>query len=122
MAEAADQTYLVILGAALAQANANALILAENGDNQLGWPYPGHPGYRNWDGNLISVGHHNTTTFALEVDAILPGHISVEIADHRYARLDDHGTWAPCPANADGAVPITVALARIHDTEQETNQ
>ncbi|WP_331729031.1 hypothetical protein OG693_39240 (plasmid) [Streptomyces sp. NBC_01259] len=115
MAETPDQTYIVILGAALTQANINALILAENGENQLGWPYPGHPGYRNWDGNLISVGHHDKNTFALEVDAILPAHMSVGIADHRHARLDE-GTWTRCPATADGAVPITVALATIQDT------
>ncbi|MCX4792560.1 hypothetical protein OG369_43070 [Streptomyces sp. NBC_01221] len=121
MAEAPDQTYLVILGAALAQANINALILAENGDNQLGWAYPGHPGYRNWDGNLISVGHHDKNTFALEVDAILPAHMSVVVTDHRYARLDE-GTWTRCPANADGAVPITVALARIHDQDEEVTR
>ncbi|MEU0837146.1 hypothetical protein [Streptomyces sp. NPDC005969] len=117
-----DQTYIAILGAALAQANLNALVLAENGDNQLGYPYPGHPGYRNWDGNLISVGHHNKNTFALEVDAILPAHMSVALADHRYARLDDQGTWTRCPAGADGAVPITVALAKIHDSAEEADQ
>ncbi|WP_331764789.1 hypothetical protein [Streptomyces sp. NBC_01238] len=108
-----DQTYIAILGAALAQANINALILAENGNNQLGAPLRDHPGIRNWDGNLTRVGHHDKNAFALEADAILPAHISVDIADHRYARLDDQDTWTRCPADADGAVPITVALAKI---------
>jgi hypothetical protein len=118
MSTAPDQTYIVILGAALAQANANALILAENGDNQLGRPYPRHPGYRIWGGNVISVGHHDKNTFGLEVDAILPAHLTVDTAYHRHARLHE-GTWAPCPATADGTVPITVALARIHNQDDE---
>ncbi|MFJ1900455.1 hypothetical protein [Streptomyces sp. NPDC088115] len=118
MAETPDQTYLVILGAALAQANANALILAENGNNQLGRPWSGHPGYRIWGGNVISVGHHNKTTFALEVDAILPAHMTVALVDHRHARLHE-GTWTRCPATTDGAVPTTVALAVIRDQDDE---
>ncbi|MFF1916177.1 hypothetical protein ACFVYE_32240 [Streptomyces sp. NPDC058239] len=114
-----DQTYIEGLVTDLVvRTDANALVLAESGDNQLGYPYPGHPGYRNWDGNLISVGHHDKNTFALEVDAILPAHMSVEIVDHWHARLDDQGTWVRCPANADGAIPITVALARIHHRDE----
>ncbi|MFG2676975.1 hypothetical protein [Streptomyces sp. NPDC048445] len=111
-----DQTYIVILGAALAQANANALILAENGPNQLGRPYPGHPGYRIWDGNVISVGRHAEDAFALEVNAILPTPFTVALVDHRHARIND-GTWTICPANADNAVPITVARAKANDTD-----
>ncbi|MFD7615714.1 hypothetical protein [Streptomyces sp. NPDC059802] len=120
MAEAPDQTYLEGLVTDLVvRTDANALVLAENGPNQLGRPYPGHPGYRIWDYNLCSVGHRDKTTFALEADAILPAHLSVAIADHRHARLNDQGTWVRCPAGADGAVPITVALARIHHQDDE---
>ncbi|MFB7312914.1 hypothetical protein [Streptomyces sp. NPDC056192] len=97
-----------------------ALVLAENGNNQLGRPYPGHPGYRIWDGYLISVGHHDKDKFALEADAILCAHLSVEVADHRYAHLDNQGTWTRCPADTAGAVPITVALARIHHQEDQS--
>ncbi|MFF8250120.1 hypothetical protein [Streptomyces griseus] len=57
MAETHDQTYIAILSAALAQMNRNALILAENGHNQLGRPHPNHPGWRIWNGNLIQIGH-----------------------------------------------------------------
>jgi hypothetical protein len=37
--------YEAALAAALHQANINALIAAENGDNQLGRPVPKHPGH-----------------------------------------------------------------------------
>lgn len=117
-----DQTYIAILGAALRQANINALVLAQNGNNQLGQPYPGHTGFRVWDGNLTTVGHRPLRTFALEADAILPAHVSVADAEHRYARLDDQGTWTRCPADADGTVPITVALAKIHAPHNQENR
>ncbi|MFF2411808.1 hypothetical protein [Streptomyces sp. NPDC058092] len=122
MADTHDQTYLEGLVTDLVvRTDANALVLAENGDNQLGRPYPGHTGYRIWNGNLTTVGHRDKTTFALEADAILPAHLTVDIADHRHARLDDEGTWTRCPADADGAVPVTVALARIHHQDDKEN-
>ncbi|MER5277733.1 hypothetical protein ABT025_18515 [Streptomyces sp. NPDC002809] len=119
---ATDQTYLVVLGAGVLQASHNARILAQHGDNQLGRPWSARPGLRIWNGNLTRIGHHDQAAFATEANTLLPAHMSVEIADHRHARLDDHGTWTRCPATAtaDGAVPITVALAAIHNQTTET--
>lgn len=114
MAETHDQTYIAILGAALAQQNTNALILAENGDNQLGRPHPHHPGWRIWNGNLIRVGHHNPRAFALEADAILPGRMYADRAHHWHAHLTN-STWTTCPPHADGAVPLTIAITQIRD-------
>ncbi|TXS68892.1 hypothetical protein [Streptomyces sp. sk2.1] len=114
-----DQTYLVILGAALAQANLNALVLAENGPNQLGRPHPGHPGYRIWNGNLCRIGHHDHDPFVLEVNAILPGRMYADMAHHRHARLTNDGTWTRCTATADGAIPITLAITQVLDQEAD---
>ncbi|MFE9461641.1 hypothetical protein [Streptomyces californicus] len=114
MAKRPDQTYLVILGAALAQQNVNALVLAENGDNQLGRPHPNHPGWRIWNGNLIRVGHHNPQAFALEADAILPGRYYADRAHHWHAHLVA-GTWTTCAPHADGAVPLTIAITQTRD-------
>ncbi|MFB7222401.1 hypothetical protein [Streptomyces sp. NPDC056227] len=122
MTDSPLDTYVSELAATLGRSNVTALVLAENGDNQLGRPYRGHPGFRVWDGNLTAVGHHPLGAFALEADAILPNHVTVEVADHRYAHLDDQGTWTRCPANADGAVPITVALAKIHGHDKENDR
>lgn len=121
MAETHDQTYIVILGAALKQANVNALVLAENGNQQIGRPYPRHPGYRIWDGNVISVGHRDKDTFVLEVDAILPGPLFVDLAYHQHAHLQD-GAWVRCTPHADGAIPITLAITQTRDTDQEADQ
>ncbi|MEU9849305.1 hypothetical protein [Streptomyces sp. NPDC047985] len=122
-----DQTYIAILGAALAQANINALILAENGTNQLGRPHPNHPGYRIWNGNLCRVGHHDQDTFVLEVNAILPGRMYVDMAHHEHAHLTrpapGHRSsttdtqWVYCRPDADGAVPITIAITQTRDGE-----
>lgn len=117
MADTHDQTYIAILGASLAQQNINALVLAENGDNQLGRPHPDHPGYRIWNGNLIRIGHHNKDAFGLEVNAILPGHMHVDMAHHRHAHLNTDDTWVRCTRQADGAVPLTIAITQ---TRQET--
>jgi hypothetical protein len=121
VAETHDQTYIAILGAALAQANLNALVLAENGTNQLGRPHPHHPGYRIWNGNLIRVGHHDKDSFVLEVNAILPGLMYADMAHHRHAHLNRASEWVRCQADADGAVPITIAVTqtRIDDEDQE---
>jgi hypothetical protein len=110
--------YISDLAATLARSNITALVLAQHGTNQLGRPYPRHPGFRIWDGNLTTIGHRPLNTYALEADAILPAHVAVEVAEHRYAHLNDHGTWTRCHADADGAIPITVALARIHHQDE----
>lgn len=116
-----DQTYIAILGAALAQANLNALVLAENGPNQLGRPHPGHPGYRIWNGNLCRIGHHDHDPFVLEVNAILPGRMYADMAHHRHAHLNPAGEWVRCPADADGAVPITIAITQVRDQDDKEN-
>lgn len=106
-----DQTYLVILGAAATQANENARVLATHGDNQLGRPWPNHPGLRNWDGNLIRLGHHNPAQFVTEATNALPDNWFVDRAHHWHAHLnDDH--WTRCPAHTDGAVPLTIAITQ----------
>ncbi|MEU1327173.1 hypothetical protein [Streptomyces microflavus] len=114
MPEAHDQTYIEALGADLAQQNPNALVLAENGTNQLGQPYPRHPGWRNWNGNLTRIGHHDRDTFVLEANAILPGTMHTDRAHHRHARLAN-GTWTRCHATDDGAVPLTIAITQTRD-------
>ncbi|MFG3244154.1 hypothetical protein [Streptomyces sp. NPDC048157] len=114
-----DQTYIVIPGAALAQANINALVLAENGTNQLGRPHPRHPGYRIWNGNLCRIGHHDHGPFVLEVNAILPGRMYADMAHHCHAHLNPAGEWARCTADADGAVPITLAITQTRDQEDQ---
>jgi hypothetical protein len=106
-----DQTYLVILGAATAQASQNARVLAQYGDNQLGRPYPALNGYRNWNGNLIRHGHHDRAAFVRAVNTVLPSHMYVDRAHHWHARLND-GQWIRCPANTDGAVPLTIAITQ----------
>lgn len=113
--------YVSDLAATLARSNITALVLAQNGDNQLGRPYPGHTGFRIWDGNLTTVGHHPLNTYALEADAILPNHVTVTNAEHRHARLNHHGTWTRCTADDEGAVPITIALAKIHNFHDKEN-
>jgi hypothetical protein len=119
MTDSPLDAYVSELAATLARSNVTALVLAQHGRNQLGQPYPGHPGYRIWDGNLTSVGHRPLGPFALEADAILPTHVTVTDAEHRHARLDDQGTWTRCHANTEGAIPITVALAKIHAPDNE---
>lgn len=113
-----DQTYIAILGAALLQANLNALVLAENGDNQLGRPWPQHPGIRIWNGNLCRVGHYDKDTFVLEADAILPAPLFVDLAYHQHAHLDRAGTWQRCTPHADGAIPITIAITQTKEHPQ----
>ena len=127
-----DQTYIAILGAALAQQNLNALVIAQNGTNQLGQPHPEHPDYRIWNGNLCRIGHHDHDTFVLEVNAILPGHMYADMAHHEHAHLthlitpppgvrDDPTTtqWVHCTANAAGALPITIAITQTRDQEND---
>ncbi|MFE7111711.1 hypothetical protein ACFU98_29810 [Streptomyces sp. NPDC057575] len=123
-----DQTYLVILGASVHQASQNARVLAQYGDNQLGRPHPGHPGYRIWNGNLCRIGHHEKDAFVLEVNAILPGHMFVDMAHHEHVHLTplypppgyprgdkNWNQWVHCAADADGAIPITLAVTQVRD-------
>ncbi|MYR75119.1 MULTISPECIES: hypothetical protein [unclassified Streptomyces] len=110
-----DQMYLVILGAAATQASINARVLAEHGDNQLGRPWTAHPGLRIWNGNLIRLGHHNPTAFLTQANNALPTHMYVDHAHHEHAHLT--GTqWVYCAANADGAVPLTIAITQTRET------
>ena len=126
MAETAvDQTYLVILGASTTQASRNARVLAQHGDNQLGSPWPAHPGLRVWNGNIMRIGHHDKDAFVTEVNTVLPSHMYVDMAHHEHAHLTplypppgyprrdlDWNQWVYCAANADGAVPLTIAITQ----------
>jgi hypothetical protein len=112
--------YVAALAAALHQANVDALVAAENGDNQLGHPVPGHPGLRIWHGDLLRVGHHDKNIHCLEANAILPDDRFVDMAHHEHVRRpDDPDTrgWQYCRADAPGAVPITVAVTQTRDPE-----
>lgn len=114
----ADQTYLVILGAAQAQASHNARILAQHGNYQLGRPHPHNPDLRIWNGNLITLGHRNPHTVTAAANAVLPTRMRVAAAYHWHAHLTN-GTWTRCTPTADGATPITITLATAQ-TRQET--
>ncbi|WP_331731866.1 hypothetical protein OG298_45305 (plasmid) [Streptomyces sp. NBC_01005] len=114
-----DQTYIAILGAGVLQASHNARILAEHGDTQLGRPWSAHPGLRVWDGNLTRLGHHDPAAFVAEVNALLPSHMYVDHAHHWHAHLND-GQWVRCPADADGAVPLTIAITQTRDQEDQS--
>lgn len=111
-----DQTYIEALGADLAQQNLNALVLAQNGNNQLGQPHPKNPELRIWNGNLLAIGHQDLRRITTAANNVLPAHMRVAAAYHWHARLID-GTWTRCTPNADGATPITVTLA---EARQET--
>jgi hypothetical protein len=111
---AADQTYLAIHGAAATQQNANARVLAEHGTNQLGQPHPANPDYRIWDGNLTRIGHHHPRAFLNAVGALLPDHMHVDRAHHRYAHLHN-GVWTRCHPDDPGAVPITYAVTQTRE-------
>ncbi|PVC80556.1 hypothetical protein DBP19_36070 [Streptomyces sp. CS090A] len=128
MPEAHNQTYIEALGADLAQQNLNALVLAQNGDNQLGRPWAKHPGWRIWNGNLMRIGHHDRDAFVLEANAILPGRMYVDMAHHEHAHLaplypppsyprddTDWNQWVHCHAAADGAIPLTIAITQTRD-------
>lgn len=125
--------YIAALAAALTQANADALIAAENGDNQLGRPVQQHPGLRIWNGDLLRVGHHPLTPFAVEVNAIVPDSMNrhVDKAFHEHVHLqhltpppgydDDPAVlqWVFCAPDADGAIPITIGLFEPTDDDQD---
>lgn len=110
--------YVIALAATLHQANVDALRAAEHGDNQLGAASKAHPGLRAWNGDLLRLGHLPKTPFAVECNALLPDGKYVEAAHHEHARIDpDLGQWLFCRADADGAVPITIAV--VQDTDED---
>jgi hypothetical protein len=114
--------YVAALAAALVQANVDALIAAENGDNQLGTAFKTHPGLRGWNGDLLRLGHLPLTPFAVEANVLLRDGLYVERAHHAHVHIDpDLRQWVFCRADADGAVPITIAVTqtRIDDEEGE---
>lgn len=107
--------YVAALAAALTQANVDALIAAENGDNQLGAAAAKHPGLRVWNGDLLRVGHLPKTPFAVECNVLLPDGKYVDMAHHEHVHIDpDICQWVFCRADADGAVPITIAVTQTH--------
>lgn len=107
--------YVAALAAALTQANVNALLAAENGANQLGAAITAHPGLRIWNGDLLRIGHLPKTPFAVECNALLPDGSYVELAHHEHVHIDpDIHQWVFCHTNADGAVPITIAVTQTH--------
>jgi len=110
--------YVAALAAALHQANVDALIAAENGENQLGVAVTKHPGLRVWNGDLLRLGHLPKTPFAVECNALLPDGKHVDLAHHEHVHIDpDIHQWVFCAADADGAVPLTIAVTqtRIDD-------
>ncbi|MDX5526133.1 hypothetical protein PV677_36295 [Streptomyces sp. DE06-01C] len=114
MPEAHDQTYIEALGADLAQQNLNALVLAQNGNHQLGQPHPKNPELRIWDGNVLAIGHQDPRRITTAANTVLPARMRVAATYHWHARLTN-GTWTRCTPNADNAVPITVTLATTRD-------
>lgn len=116
--------YVAALAAALHHANVDALVAAENGDNQLGMAATKHPGLRIWSGNLLRVGHHPLTPFAVECNAVLTDDRYVDKASHEHVCLappppgyGDLPQWRFCTADTDGAVPITVAAVWERDPD-----
>jgi hypothetical protein len=110
--------YIAALAAALHQANVNALVAAENGNNQLGIPVPHHPGLRVWNGDLLRVGHHDEDTHCLEVNALLPDGKYVDMAHHKHVHINpDLRQWVFCAKDADGSVPITIAVTQTRQPD-----
>jgi hypothetical protein len=103
--------YVAALAAALHQANVDALITAQNGD-------------------LLQIGHLPLTPFAVECNVLLPNHKYVDQAHHEHVHLTplepptgyirgdrDWRGWVFCKADADGAVPITIAVTQTRDED-----
>ncbi|MEW2393122.1 hypothetical protein AB0933_32650 [Streptomyces venezuelae] len=114
----ADHTpgYVAALAAALVQAHAAALYTAEHGTNQLGVAVTKHPGLRTWNGDFLRLGHLPKTPFAVEINAIIRDDLHVEDAHHEHVHIDPAlQQWVFCSADADGAVPITIAVTQQHD-------
>ena len=105
--------YVAALAAALHQANVDALTAAQNGDNQLGIAITKHPGLRAWNGDLLRIGHLPKTPFAVECNVLLPDGKYVELAHHEHVHIDPTlQQWVFCAKDADGAVPITIAVTQ----------
>lgn len=127
-----DGTYVVMLAAALAQANAGELVAAQNGDNQLGKQSTVHPGLRSWNRQYLRIGHLDQEAFVLELNALLPDPWYVDAASHEHVHRehltpppgyeDDPTTlnWVYCAADAPGAIPITVSVPQTRDDEEAT--
>jgi hypothetical protein len=114
--------YIAALAAALHHANVQALAAAQHGDNQLGAAVTKHPGLRIWNGDLLRIGHLPKTPFAVECNLLLPDGKYVELAHHEHVHIDpDIHQWVFCRADADGAVPITIAVtqSRIDDEDPD---
>ena len=114
--------YVAALAAALHQANVNAINTAQTGDNQLGRAVTKHPGLRVWNGDLLRIGHLPKTPFAVECNVLLPDGKYVEMAHHEHVHIDPTlRQWVFCAKDADGAVPITIAVTqtRIPDDQEE---
>ena len=113
--------YVAALAAALHQANVDALYAAQNGDNQLGTALQHHPGLRTWNGDLLRIGHLPLTPFAVEVNVLLRNDLYVDQAHHEHVHIDPGlKQWVFCRADADGAVPITIAVTQTHDEDTDT--
>lgn len=112
--------YVAALAAALHQANVDAITTAQTGDHQLGAAVKKHPGLRVWNGDLLRIGHLPKTPFAVECNLLLPDGKHVEMAHHEHVHIDPNlRQWVFCRADADGAIPITIAVThtRIDDEE-----
>ena len=115
--------YVAALAAALQQANVDAINAAQSGDNQLGVAVKKHPGLRVWNGDLLRIGHLPKTPFAIECNVLLPDGKHVDLAHHEHVHIDpDIRQWVFCAADADGAVPITIAVTQTRpDDDPEDN-
>jgi hypothetical protein len=117
--------YVAALAAALMEANTAALYTAEHGDNQLGHPVQAHPGLRIWNSDLLRLGHLPKTPFAVEANLLLRNDLYVDVAHHEHVHIDpDLDQWVFCRADADGAVPITIAVTQTRqpDDPEPTNR
>lgn len=115
--------YVAALAAALHQANVDALIAAENGANQLGAAITAHPGLRIWNGDLLRLGHLPKTPFAVECNVLLPDHQYVDLAHHEHVHIDPHiNQWVFCRQDANGAVPITIAVTQTRIDDENGHQ
>jgi len=105
--------YVAALTTAQNGNNQLPLTAAQNGDNQLGAAITAHPGLRTWNGDLLRIGHLPKTPFAVECNVLLPDGKHVELAHHEHVHIDpDIKQWVFCRADADGAVPITIAVTQ----------
>lgn len=125
-----DPSYIAGLAAQLAHIDPAEITAAQTGDNQLGRPWPRHPGLRLWHGPL-RIGHVDQTLFVLEVNALLPDGRHVTAAFHHWVHrehltpppgYDDDPTdlqWVYCAADVPGAVPITNCVIEVDDQDDD---